>query len=247
MLTERAGRHPVGCHRGGRRAQRAHRGGGARPGGPVHAGARAPRAGGGCCVTEEIAPGCRASTTSYIASMLRPEVIRDLRLGQHGLRMIPVRALAPGGPGRRRGAGPWGRRRANRRRDQAVLGRRRACVRGRRRRAEGARALGCSRCSRSCRRTPGRPGCAATASCCGWAEPARRARHRARRAHPAADRQPRPVRRRQVRVTRRRGRWCWPTTCTASTAGPTSLARCSAWPFTCSPAGSRPSRGSSAT
>jgi phytoene dehydrogenase-like protein len=44
---------------------------------------------GGCCVTEEIAPGCRASTTSYIASMLRPEVIRDLKLAQHGLRMIP--------------------------------------------------------------------------------------------------------------------------------------------------------------
>jgi len=44
---------------------------------------------GGCCVTEEIAPGCRASTTSYIASMLRPEVIRELRLGRHGLRMIP--------------------------------------------------------------------------------------------------------------------------------------------------------------
>src|SRR6202790_4285272 len=44
---------------------------------------------GGCCVTEEIAPGCRASTTSYIASMLRPEVIRDLRLGEHGLRMVP--------------------------------------------------------------------------------------------------------------------------------------------------------------
>jgi len=44
---------------------------------------------GGCCVTEEIFPGCRASTTSYIASMLRPEVIRDLRLADHGLRMIP--------------------------------------------------------------------------------------------------------------------------------------------------------------
>jgi phytoene dehydrogenase-like protein len=44
---------------------------------------------GGCCVTEEIAPGCRASTTSYIASMLRPEVIRDLKLAEHGLRMIP--------------------------------------------------------------------------------------------------------------------------------------------------------------
>ena len=44
---------------------------------------------GGCCVTEEIAPGCRASTTSYIASMLRPEVISELRLADHGLRMIP--------------------------------------------------------------------------------------------------------------------------------------------------------------
>jgi phytoene dehydrogenase-like protein len=44
---------------------------------------------GGCCVTEEIAPGCRASTTSYIASMLRPEVISDLRLADFGLRMVP--------------------------------------------------------------------------------------------------------------------------------------------------------------
>ena len=44
---------------------------------------------GGACVTEEIAPGCRASTTSYIASMLRPEVIRDLDLAGHGLRMVP--------------------------------------------------------------------------------------------------------------------------------------------------------------
>jgi phytoene dehydrogenase-like protein len=44
---------------------------------------------GGCCVTEEIAPGCRASTTSYIASMLRPEVIRDLQLAKHGLRVVP--------------------------------------------------------------------------------------------------------------------------------------------------------------
>src|ERR1700758_2231222 len=42
----------------------------------------------GSCVTEEIAPGCRASTTSYIASMLRPTVIRDLDLASHGLRMV---------------------------------------------------------------------------------------------------------------------------------------------------------------
>src|SRR5437867_3763126 len=44
---------------------------------------------GGCCVTEEIAPGCRASTTSYIASMLRPEIIHDLDLALHGLSMMP--------------------------------------------------------------------------------------------------------------------------------------------------------------
>jgi phytoene dehydrogenase-like protein len=44
---------------------------------------------GGCCVTEEIVPGCRVSTTSYIASMLRPEVISELQLPKYGLRMVP--------------------------------------------------------------------------------------------------------------------------------------------------------------
>ena len=44
---------------------------------------------GGCCVTEEIAPGCHVSTTSYIASMLRPEVVSDLRLRDYGLRILP--------------------------------------------------------------------------------------------------------------------------------------------------------------
>lgn len=47
---------------------------------------------GGCAVTEEVdpelAPGCRVSTASYIASMLRPTIIRDLRLGDYGLRMV---------------------------------------------------------------------------------------------------------------------------------------------------------------
>jgi phytoene dehydrogenase-like protein len=46
---------------------------------------------GGACVTEEIHPGCRASTTSYIASMLRPEIVRDLDLPRHGLRMVQCR------------------------------------------------------------------------------------------------------------------------------------------------------------
>src|SRR3984885_2417269 len=44
---------------------------------------------GGCCVTEEIAPGCRVSTTSYIASMLRPEVISELNFRDCGFRMVP--------------------------------------------------------------------------------------------------------------------------------------------------------------
>lgn len=47
---------------------------------------------GGCAVTEDIdplnAPGNRVSTASYMASMLRPEVIRDMGLGRHGLKMI---------------------------------------------------------------------------------------------------------------------------------------------------------------
>ncbi|MEX2122266.1 MAG: NAD(P)/FAD-dependent oxidoreductase [Woeseia sp.] len=60
---------------------------------------------GGCAVTEEIdaveAPGCRVSSASYIASMLRPEVIRDLELGRYGLKMIAcdpgVQAALPDG------------------------------------------------------------------------------------------------------------------------------------------------------
>jgi phytoene dehydrogenase-like protein len=60
---------------------------------------------GGCAVTEEIdherAPGCRVSTASYIASMLRPEVIRDLRLADYGLKMLAcdpaVQTALPGG------------------------------------------------------------------------------------------------------------------------------------------------------
>jgi phytoene dehydrogenase-like protein len=48
---------------------------------------------GGACVTEEIAPGFRASTAAYIASMMRPEVIRELGLDRYGLRMTPCDPL----------------------------------------------------------------------------------------------------------------------------------------------------------
>ncbi len=43
---------------------------------------------GGACVTEEVIPGHRVSFAAYIASMLMPTVIRDLRLGDRGLRMV---------------------------------------------------------------------------------------------------------------------------------------------------------------
>ncbi len=44
---------------------------------------------GGACVTEEIFPGYRFSTTSYVCSLLRPAIIRDLRLREHGLEILP--------------------------------------------------------------------------------------------------------------------------------------------------------------
>ncbi len=42
---------------------------------------------GGACVTEEIAPGFRISRTSYVCSLLLPEVVRDFRLKEYGFRV----------------------------------------------------------------------------------------------------------------------------------------------------------------
>ena len=47
---------------------------------------------GGACVTEELLPGYRFSTASYVLSLLRPEIVRDLRLREHGLEVLPCRA-----------------------------------------------------------------------------------------------------------------------------------------------------------
>ncbi len=44
---------------------------------------------GGACVTEEFAPGSRASPGAYVLSMLRPAVWRDMRLAERGLRVVP--------------------------------------------------------------------------------------------------------------------------------------------------------------
>jgi phytoene dehydrogenase-like protein len=47
---------------------------------------------GGACVTEEFHPGFRNSTAAYTVSLLQPKVIRDLKLNQHGLRIVERRA-----------------------------------------------------------------------------------------------------------------------------------------------------------
>src|SRR6185295_16241356 len=44
---------------------------------------------GGCVVTEEPWPGFKVSTASYVNSLFRPEIVRDLELARHGFAMIP--------------------------------------------------------------------------------------------------------------------------------------------------------------
>src|SRR5437870_8437016 len=45
---------------------------------------------GGAAVTEEIFPGFRFSVFSYVVSLLRPEIIRELQLPKHGLDILPL-------------------------------------------------------------------------------------------------------------------------------------------------------------
>lgn len=45
---------------------------------------------GGAAVTEEIFPGFKFSEFSYVVSLLRPEIIRELDLPRHGLEILPL-------------------------------------------------------------------------------------------------------------------------------------------------------------
>jgi phytoene dehydrogenase-like protein len=45
---------------------------------------------GGASVTEEVYPGFKFSVFSYVVSLLRPEIIRDLNLPKHGLTILPL-------------------------------------------------------------------------------------------------------------------------------------------------------------
>jgi phytoene dehydrogenase-like protein len=60
---------------------------------------------GGAAVTEEIVPGFRFSVASYVVSLLRPEIIRDLDLPRHGLHILPLDGTFTPLP---KGSGPKG-------------------------------------------------------------------------------------------------------------------------------------------
>jgi len=45
---------------------------------------------GGAAVTEEIFPGFKFSVASYVVSLLRPEIIRELDLPRHGMEVLPL-------------------------------------------------------------------------------------------------------------------------------------------------------------
>jgi phytoene dehydrogenase-like protein len=45
---------------------------------------------GGAAVSEEVYPGFQFTVASYVVSLLRPEIIRDLNLPAHGLEILPL-------------------------------------------------------------------------------------------------------------------------------------------------------------
>ncbi|MFS0520211.1 phytoene desaturase family protein, partial [Nostoc sp. UIC 10607] len=47
---------------------------------------------GGAAVTEEFHPGFRNSVAAYTVSLLNPQIIADLNLAEHGLRIVERRA-----------------------------------------------------------------------------------------------------------------------------------------------------------
>src|SRR5437773_11645425 len=44
---------------------------------------------GGAAVTEEVFSGFKYTVASYVVSLLRPEIIRELNLARHGLEILP--------------------------------------------------------------------------------------------------------------------------------------------------------------
>ena len=48
---------------------------------------------GGAAVSEEVFPGFTYSVCSYVVSLLRPEVIRELELAKYGLKIHPINSV----------------------------------------------------------------------------------------------------------------------------------------------------------
>ena len=70
---------------------------------------------GGAAVSEEVFPGFTFSVCSYVVSLLRPEIIRELDLPRHGLDLIPLESTftpLPDGRALYRGPDPGQARRA---------------------------------------------------------------------------------------------------------------------------------------
>src|SRR5438105_2533870 len=70
---------------------------------------------GGACVTEEVFPAFKVSTAAYVNSLFRPEIVRDLRLADHGFALLERNpsSFTPFADGRHLFLGPDGA--ANRR------------------------------------------------------------------------------------------------------------------------------------
>jgi phytoene dehydrogenase-like protein len=47
---------------------------------------------GGSAVSEEVFPGFTFTVCSYVVSLFRPHIVRDLELPRHGLEIIPLEA-----------------------------------------------------------------------------------------------------------------------------------------------------------
>lgn len=44
---------------------------------------------GGAAITEELVPGYRFSRASYVCSLFRPQIMQELDLFRHGLKLLP--------------------------------------------------------------------------------------------------------------------------------------------------------------
>ena len=52
---------------------------------------------GGAAITEELVPGFKFTTFSYAISLMRPDIVQDLRLADHGMMVLPlVNTFQPG-------------------------------------------------------------------------------------------------------------------------------------------------------